>query len=455
MNYSFPLIKQFFLSVRTVFFIFQFLIFLITSFHLKGQYSIELVSQNQAYSDGEFCFLNKDVGFYITLNQILKTSDGGNTWDMQVSDIASLTKSDGLYASGCFVSENLGWVVLRKYDQVDNIADTSFLYKTINGGLSWELKHISYPNTIPYSSAIFSSVYFKNDLQGWVYGDGILEYTIDGGDSWSTIFHNVGDNLNSDYMTSFLFTNDTTAYISGYGAWIQQSIDDGITWGDQHYYSGGIPSDDYYIYDIDFSNEDFGVASISKGKYKITMNGGQTWLDGDTYLRHGNNAVAIRPYDQSIWFASGDFCDSTGCYNSSGLAFSVDSGNTWLGLVDELVNNRFCDVVWPTSDVGFASTRRGDVFKIIPDPTGICDELSKEVINAYPNPFVDYFELDEKIDCSISVYSITGELIFAELGAFKKRYRVETDNWKNGTYLCIAKDRQGKVIGTKRIVKLK
>ena len=131
----------------------------------NSQFQLSLVSNNGGVY-GNFSFVDENIGFYFTDDAILKTINGGDSWLTHVPNIFTLTKTDAQYPNGHFVTEDIGWVVIEKF-HTNNINDSSYLYKTTDGGLTWNLQHINPQNTIPYSAPRFSSVFFKNQNEGW------------------------------------------------------------------------------------------------------------------------------------------------------------------------------------------------------------------------------------------------------------------------------------------------
>jgi photosystem II stability/assembly factor-like uncharacterized protein len=151
---------------------------------------------------GKIQFVNQSIGWiglsYLMGEQvygsILKTTDGGNSWNVQ--NIPSLS-SPSFY----FVNEQSGWMI------GDSIG-ISKTYKTTNGGANWTLSGSTYPD---YSTNIF----FNNEYIGW-----IAEYsyvnqkssitrTTDGGNTW------VSQNIPSSGLTDLLFLNENTGWATG------------------------------------------------------------------------------------------------------------------------------------------------------------------------------------------------------------------------------------------------
>jgi photosystem II stability/assembly factor-like uncharacterized protein len=121
-----------------------------------------------SYDLTQIQFANQRDGWALAVNpqakfqerMLLSTHDGGDDWEP-----ASLSKSPALSVFS-FVNVYNGWAL----DLDDNVLNT------IDGGRSWNLKR-------PAGDDSWQGVYFINEFEGWVVGDGIL-HTKDGGDTW-------------------------------------------------------------------------------------------------------------------------------------------------------------------------------------------------------------------------------------------------------------------------------
>lgn len=76
-------------------------------------------------------FVNSNLGWAVNLGgEILKTSDGGSTWERQLQNPDIYLRCIG------FASENIGWAGGFKVKNANN-DKAAILYKTINGGQKW------------------------------------------------------------------------------------------------------------------------------------------------------------------------------------------------------------------------------------------------------------------------------------------------------------------------------
>jgi len=159
--------------------------------------SIRFIDSNTGWAAGK---KSSSIGF------IVKTTDGGNNWDIQAIDtipplndifplnqdtcLAAGTSStilltfDGglswqrqtlglLYTFNAlfFIDENTGWAV-----------GSRFIAKTTNGGLAWQQQLID-------TTQSFTSVFFVDEMIGWTTSSqGKISKTTDGGNNWMVVY---------------------------------------------------------------------------------------------------------------------------------------------------------------------------------------------------------------------------------------------------------------------------
>jgi photosystem II stability/assembly factor-like uncharacterized protein len=137
---------------------------------------------------------------------ILKTSDGGNTWQTQIS---------GTYLdlnSVFFIDSRTGWAVGG--DFWNNV-----VLKTTDGGSNWQTQQIG-------SRGPFFSVQFLDARNGWLGGESTLK-TTDGGTTWQSPTSEF-----SNYFTSLFFVDSLTGY-SAPSSTLNNTTDGGKTWNRQ------------------------------------------------------------------------------------------------------------------------------------------------------------------------------------------------------------------------------
>ncbi len=198
-------------------------------------------------------FISDSVGWAGGYHILLKTTDGGNTWqEIDVSNIIAEIYS--IY----FTSPDTGWV-----------AGELTVYKTINGGINWEQQH-------PVPPAIGSVRYFSiNGFDSdtlWICGyrwdwgneSAILYNSSNSGQTWSRI------NIPLDYISSFYLFNNKIGWCVGSGK-IIKTIDRGTSWTVQH------NSSMWSLNDIDFADSTDGYVVGNQGTIIRTCNGGGSW----------------------------------------------------------------------------------------------------------------------------------------------------------------------------------
>ena len=93
----------------------------------------------------EFCFLTDADGFAVGGKSILRTNDGGATWenvtpkDDRIKDLRSV----------CFLDASKGWVAGRGADEKvgDAYIKHSILLRTSDGGTTWTIRDFAYDFT--------------------------------------------------------------------------------------------------------------------------------------------------------------------------------------------------------------------------------------------------------------------------------------------------------------------
>jgi photosystem II stability/assembly factor-like uncharacterized protein len=177
----------------------------ITEWPVAWLSSIYFSDSNTGYAAGGRAHANQTEGL------LLKTTDGGITWDVLPTETVPLnsaffTGSDKGYIAGGFCNET---------------GCSGEILKTSDGGTTWITQNIP-PNT-----ETLNSVCFSDGNTGFIAGDnGIIFKTIDGGTTWSFQYSNVNQHLNTIY-----FPDITTGYIVGDSGTILKTTNGGFPVG--------------------------------------------------------------------------------------------------------------------------------------------------------------------------------------------------------------------------------
>jgi photosystem II stability/assembly factor-like uncharacterized protein len=203
-------------------------------------------------------FIDDNEGWAGGWKCIYHTTNKGNTWESQqlpnvLSNIFDIF----------FINQNIGWAV----------GERNTILKTSDGGETWNTIQYSFN-----SDRRFYGVCFYNELNGFAVGGrsyddyGIIMETNDGGETWIDV------SPNDCYgLTSVTFIDTITGWICGYGgtggqpAELFKTIDNGQTWMKQE------TENHTRFNDIHFVNQDSGMIVDANNKVFLTSNGGASW----------------------------------------------------------------------------------------------------------------------------------------------------------------------------------
>ncbi len=228
-------------------------------YNLGGQvYAFDVVSENVWY-----------VGRSRTVN-MYKTTDGGLTYEEQATPATGSTKH--FYDVG-FIDENIGYAS-RSNGEIMKTTD----------GVNWESANSQHGTKSVYSIAVL-------DAQTVIsVGSSALAYkTTDGGENWTQL--NTG--IAGSYFTVEFF-DDKVGYIAGYSSpypTLSKTVDGGDTWTPVEF-----PSDfDKFgsAWGIGFANQNSLWLTMLNGDIIYTEDGGATWSE---YDKLSSNVI----YDISI-----------------------------------------------------------------------------------------------------------------------------------------------------------
>jgi photosystem II stability/assembly factor-like uncharacterized protein len=237
------------------------------------------------------------VGNYGT---ILKTTDGGDNWQSQISPTGTFIF--GVY----FLDTNNGFIA----------ADNGIIMKTTNGGANWSIK-----NT-PTANRLYDIV-FSDASNGWAVGrSGTIVHSSDGGETWNTQSSGTSSRLYGTY-----FLNADTGFVVGWDGRLLKTENGGSQWTALNV------STTNYLYDIDFIDSQNGIVVGWSGTCLRTTDGGINWSQAGNLL--SADAYAVDYVDNQILWSAG-----------SGLfAQSVNGANTWQSQVSALPEGTLNNVI--------------------------------------------------------------------------------------------------------------
>lgn len=328
-------------------------------------------------TDIQSCFfVNENTGWYVGNQNIVKTTNGGNSWHLQAGgrtlSLRSIYAWDSLNAIIAGVTLNgiagailkttsggntwlsstlsvpllalkfrnryLGWVV----------GSQGKIFRSTDGGVSWTLQNSGVTRQL-YSLSVIDS------LNVWVVGGEpgyeVLLKTTDGGNNWNTI--STGGNK---YFLSVCFVNINTGFISGAGGRILKTTNSGNNWT-----SFNLVDSLQFIKSLYFVDPDIGwcVGGNPQNIHKTT-NCGNNWLTIHSGSIGWYNSIFF--INSQIGWAGG--WDNINCQS---LANTTNGGMNWIalntGTSDRVRSICFQDdnSGWAVGDrIKFSSTNQGD-----------------------------------------------------------------------------------------------
>ncbi|MGH2562918.1 MAG: YCF48-related protein [Ginsengibacter sp.] len=226
---------------------------------------------------GPNSFVNIGMGsemnaiFVSPLNQLVSTHNAGASFT-----IATLSTS--LLTDVFFIDSTIAYAVGKS------------VWKTIDGGDNWTKL---YDFT---ASAGFNSLFFTNEQTGWVLKQEGVYKTINGGIDWQLV--NTGT-INLSYGGAIFFLNPDTGYISNQYS-IEKTVNAGASWNKVF-----TCTDTTSVYhDIHFVSENAGYITDGSRIFKTT-DGGNTWTKVVALASSSNSLVELHFTDANHGWACG------------------------------------------------------------------------------------------------------------------------------------------------------
>jgi photosystem II stability/assembly factor-like uncharacterized protein len=228
-------------------------------------------------------FIDANNGLAVgNCGKILRTTNGGDTWPAMCSGFRFHLNSSS------FLDANTGFVV------GDSGNSSGIMYKTIDGGSSWQ--------RVAINSGRLTSVYFRDASKGWIGGSSGIFKTTNGGSSWVQ--------QNASYQAAQFYFFDTAKGFAVTPNQIIKTTNGGTEWT-------VIGSSYFLLKDICFTGAltGYAVGGGSENYLLQTIDGGATWTK-NTAMTYGMNAIFF--IDANTGWACG-----TGMYKTT------NAGTAW------------------------------------------------------------------------------------------------------------------------------
>jgi len=377
---------------------------------------------------------------YLPKGIILKTIDGGANWDTLWKD--KTPENNSTLTSVFFTDANTGYVA--GYDPMGG--HHGIILKTIDGGLTWDSLELDvyYLNSVFFTDIntgyLAGSVSYFNSTDGRSY-NGIILKTIDGGLTWDPL------ELDVTYLNSVFFTNTVTGYAVGsksyhnskggisYDGIILKTIDGGVNW-DPVCLDGGNFSSIY------FPDANTGYVIDGSTMFK-TVDVGATWTNLLLYDYSTNSYY----YLNSLYFTNANTGYAVG--RSGTIIKTIDGGITWTKLSSGTTNNLF-SIFFSDYNTGYAVGGRGTILKTTNGggfPTAIENVSQESTFTVYPNPATNKISIATKSnlqgETTICIYNINGAILQQEKFQSQNLIEMNVSAMAKGIYLLQIQTKAG------------
>jgi len=243
--------------------------------------------------------VTEGMGLALTSDGLLRTEDGGRSWQEITPDIAG-----GTVLEATFLDEASGWVVMASGLEGNEIR----VYRSLDGGESWTASGL-----LAARGAIArASLHFIDRQTGWLvlklesgssFSLGRLYATRDGGRTWEERSAPLGEPP--------VFVNEARGWMAGgpAGDGFYRTLDGGLTWEAQEL--PGLPQEPVFIGQPQFTTPQEGrtpVTLLADPDARLliyaTRDGGDTWYrDREVALAPGSQPGSAVPFNlqAEVW----------------------------------------------------------------------------------------------------------------------------------------------------------
>jgi photosystem II stability/assembly factor-like uncharacterized protein len=295
------------------------------------------------------------VAFLAGGNIMLRTTDAGDTWVSQNTEILST------FEAVQFLDVNTGFAV----------GSGGAFVRTSNSGDTWVSSVIA-------SSDLFS-VFFLNSSEGFVgAGNGDILKTVDGGITWEVL-----DTGISSEIRSIVFVDETNAHALGRNGEIVLSLDGGSSWQQ----SGDIGNTTFYKLRKKPNGTSFAVGLNGYIYAAADVTAG--WTLENQLTSHHLYDIAF--YSNQLGYAVG-----TELWSNTGRIFTTQNGGDTWSVSSPGTSGLSAVAFSPDGSLGFMAGASGALLRMLSEPNAVNDmEKPEENLNfsIYPNPATDVLYL--------------------------------------------------------------
>jgi len=339
---------------------------------------------------------------------ILRTTNGGQNW------LTAYTDTQSIFEAAWFISRQTGWVAGGRDNYVVMDSTCQKILKTTDGGITWQRQWNR--NSSSNWRCLYGVCFVGNNgwatVEGWndnPESTGCIIHTTDGGTTWTTQslvgayclcpwdihFPSISRGVCSGGINLYPYDN-TDGHI-----WYTSN--GGTSWSSGHNWVPGTAAMGFFtnVWMVDTLKgwcvgSAFGMSVREPGRVARTTNGGQSWSLC--------NPSPLRPF-WGVYFAD----SSWGWIGTTagGILLTTNSGRNWQD-DNSGVTNRISDIHGINRNNAWAVGTNGTIIKYVPS-SGIeyenqisLNALAKPKISIVPNPFSSRTEI--RFDPSVRVH---------------------------------------------------
>lgn len=399
-----------------------------------GIYSISVVDENTVWA------IAHDFGFsgQVPLDHIcklLKTDDGGDTWE-----VFDVTEAEGRISFNIVAIDNQkAFITTQDYNNGLGRA----IFKTEDGGQTWEQVYLH------VSAGVW--LRFFTDQDAVIINRSSIATSNDGGESWELIDNeNKPEFWNGEY--TIISSGDNSCVTIDNHIWfgtskgrVFHSSDKGLTWEVSEVGAGEFAT----ITSVAFKDSKNGVALVTLNgltTLSMTEDGGSTWTLLEYAIPHPINIIEYVPgSDETIIGGTAGFVSSS--FQSS--AYSTDFGKNWTQ-IDQY--NSFGSIQFISPTVGFAARHYledGSMNAIFSWEGDILHskniKFAEHSLLVYPNPAIDEIIIDvskfsNHKSVVIQVYDILGKKVLEKNVENQSEVKLDLKSLSTGQYIIHCTD---------------